>query len=91
MTSANRRESVARTTAEVYGLKESWTSPGEANTSASMANEVSVVVVVSEYVWFSVAERPSDGDSRLVLGTIWQTKIDVVNRKNGSQQKQVKK
>lgn len=85
MTSAKRRESVARTMAEVYGLNESWTSPGEANTSASMANEVDVVVVVSEYV------RPGGGDNRLVLRTIWQTKVDFVNRKNGSKQKQVKK
>ena len=50
MTSAKRRESVARTMAEVYGLNESLAAPGEANVSASMVDEVNVVVVFGEYV-----------------------------------------
>lgn len=69
--SAKRRESVARTMAEVYGLDESLTAPDEANMLASMADEVSVVVVVGMYVSFTAKMRPGDGDSCLVSVQIW--------------------
>ena len=53
MRSAKRRENVARTMAEVYGLNESLTALDEANMSASMVDEVSVVVVDGMYVCFT--------------------------------------
>ena len=71
MRSAKRRESVARTMAEVYGLNESLTAPDEANMSASMVDEVSVVVVAGMYVCFTAKMRPGDSDSCLVSVQIW--------------------
>lgn len=52
MSSAKRRESVARIMAEVYGLNESLTAPGEPNMSASMVDDISVVMVIGDYNCF---------------------------------------